>query len=63
MLRQAPNRRAARVSATNNLEAILARLDRLESEHAIRRLKAEYMRACDEQRGAAIADLFWPDGV
>ena len=45
------------------LRAILDRLDRLESEHAIRRLKAEYMRACDEQRGAAIADLFWPDGV
>lgn len=51
------------MSKPGSLNQILDRLDRLESESAIRRLKAEYMRACDEPRGAAVADLFWPDGV
>jgi SnoaL-like domain len=45
------------------LEVLRTRLDVLESQDAIRRLKARYMRWCDEQRGRAIADLFWDDGV
>lgn len=42
---------------------ILERLDALESQDAIRRLKATYMQWCDEGRGRKIADLFWEDGV
>src|SRR5215475_6532604 len=41
----------------------MARLDALESESAIRRLKATYMQWCDEKRGHEIASLFWPDGA
>lgn len=47
----------------NDSASILRRLDALESLNDIRRLKAEYMQACDEKRGRAIADLFWEDGV
>lgn len=43
--------------------ALLLRLDRLESQDAIRRLKARYMQACDDRLGRAVADLFWPDGI
>ncbi|MGE3990820.1 nuclear transport factor 2 family protein [Pseudorhodoplanes sp.] len=38
-------------------------MDQLESQDAIRRLKARYMQACDDRLGRAIADLFWPDGI
>ena len=46
-----------------NLESLVARLDVLESQNAIRGLKAAYMQACDDRRGGAIADLFWDDGI
>jgi len=46
-----------------DLETIVARLDRLESQDAIRRLKAAYMQACDDRLGSAIADLFWDDAL
>jgi ketosteroid isomerase-like protein len=46
-----------------DLEALSRRLDRLESQDAIRRLKAQYMQACDDKLGRRIADLFWPDGI
>ncbi|GAA1694424.1 hypothetical protein MMUR_28820 [Mycolicibacterium murale] len=42
---------------------ILARLDRLESAEAIRRLKATYMQWCDDRRGRDIGSLFWEDGT
>jgi SnoaL-like domain len=42
---------------------ILERLDTLESQDAIRRLKATYMQLCDEGPGRKIAELFWEDGV
>jgi hypothetical protein len=45
------------------IRRILERLDALESQDAIRRLKATYMQWCDEQRGLEIANLFWEDGV
>ena len=47
----------------NGEKSVLQRLDALESQDAIRRLKAEYMQACDDKRGRAVADLFWPDGI
>ena len=41
-----------------------ARIDRLESLEAIRRLKHSYCKACDNgYDAAAIAALFWEDGV
>jgi uncharacterized protein (TIGR02246 family) len=46
-----------------DLETIISRLDVLESQDAIRRLKAAYMQGCDDRRGRAIADLFWDDGI
>lgn len=46
-----------------DFETLSRRLDALESQDAIRRLKARYMQACDDRRGPAIADLFWPDGI
>ncbi|HEX4507946.1 MAG TPA: nuclear transport factor 2 family protein [Alphaproteobacteria bacterium] len=46
-----------------NLETLVARLDVLESQDAIRALKAAYMQGCDDRKGRAIADLFWDDGV
>lgn len=46
---------------TGDLEA---RIDRLESLEAIRRLKHSYCKACDnDYDAAAIAALFWDDGV
>ena len=44
-------------------EKIVARLDVLESESAIRKLQAAYMQACDDHIGAPIGELFAPDGV
>jgi uncharacterized protein (TIGR02246 family) len=46
-----------------DLETLSRRLDVLESQDAIRRLKARYMQACDDRLGRGIADLFWPDGI
>lgn len=48
---------------TDDYRQILDRLDALESEGAIRKLKATYMRWCDEKRGREIGDLFWEDGA
>lgn len=50
-------------SGDDELARLAERLDRLESQDAIRRLQATYMQWCDEQRGAEIAQLFWPDGT
>ena len=47
----------------SEINTLKQRLDVLESQDSVRRLKAEYMQACDEKRGRAIADLFWEDGV
>jgi len=47
----------------DEIAQLRARLDALESQDAIRRLKATYMRWCDERRGTQIAELFWPDGT
>ncbi|CUU54656.1 SnoaL-like domain-containing protein [Parafrankia irregularis] len=41
----------------------LTRLDRLESQDAIRKVKADYMQWCDDKRGRDLADLWWPDGI
>jgi SnoaL-like domain len=46
-----------------NLDPLLRRLEVLEAQDAIRRLKARYMQACDDRLGRDIADLFWPDGI
>jgi hypothetical protein len=43
--------------------ALLARLDALESQDAIRRLKTAYMQGLDDRLRGAVADLFWPDAV
>ncbi|TCL05169.1 nuclear transport factor 2 family protein [Sodalis ligni] len=48
---------------TGDEQSLLQRLDALESQDAIRRLKADYMQACDDKLGRAVADLFWPDGI
>lgn len=45
------------------LMSLKTRLDVLESENDIRRLKAAYAQGCDDNIGRAIADLFWEDGV
>lgn len=45
------------------LDDVLARLDRLESQDAVRRLMAAYMQGCDDRLGRGIGDLFWPDGI
>lgn len=47
----------------DEISRLVARLDHLEAQDAIRRLKATYMQWCDERRGTEIADLFWPDGT
>jgi hypothetical protein len=46
-----------------DFESLRRRVDTLESQDAIRRLKARYMQACDDRLGRGIADLFWPDGI
>lgn len=40
-----------------------ARLDALESQDAVRRLKAAYMQGLDDRLRGAVADLFWEDAV
>jgi ketosteroid isomerase-like protein len=42
---------------------ILARLDAIESQDAIRKLKAAYMQGLDDRLRGAVADLFWEDAV
>src|SRR5690606_1628349 len=49
--------------STDDLQRLIQRLDILEAQDAVRRLQAEYMQACDDKRGRAVADLFWPDGI
>jgi len=39
----------------NDLSALLRRIQRLEDIDAIRRLKARYLNACDQQHPTAIA--------
>jgi hypothetical protein len=45
------------------IEQLIARLDRLEAERAIERLKYRYWRACDAKDPAAMRDCFTPDGA
>jgi len=47
----------------DEMATLRARLDALESESAIRKLKADYMEGCDRHIGLGMADLFAPDGV
>ena len=47
----------------SDLDAILKRLDVLESESAIRKLQCAYMEACDAHIGYPIGELFAPDGI
>ena len=47
----------------SSLETLIARLDALESESAIRKLQGAYMRACDDKIGYPIGELFAPDGI
>jgi hypothetical protein len=46
-----------------DIERLMMRLDVLESESAIRKLQAAYMRACDDHIGYPIGELFAPDGI
>ena len=46
----------------NDLSALLRRIQRLEDIEAIRRLKARYLNACDQQDPAAVRATFAPDG-
>lgn len=43
--------------------ALLDRVDRLESQDAVRRLKAAYMQGLDDRLRGAVAELFWPEAV
>lgn len=45
----------------SDLASILERLQRLEDIEAIRRLKARYLNACDQQDPAAVRACFAPD--
>ncbi|MEM1434823.1 MAG: nuclear transport factor 2 family protein [Pseudomonadota bacterium] len=46
------------------LDALAARLDRLESIEAIRQLKARYCAGCDDDHNPeTLTALFWPDAV
>ncbi len=47
----------------SSVARIEARLDRIESRDAIRKLKAAYMQGLDDRRRGAVADLFWPDAI
>jgi hypothetical protein len=47
----------------DRLEAVLARLDALESINAIKELKARYWRACDRQRPDEVRECFAPKGA
>lgn len=44
-------------------DALLARLDAVESRDAIRKVKAAYMQGLDDRLRAGVADLFWDDAV
>ncbi|HTJ63668.1 MAG TPA: nuclear transport factor 2 family protein [Alphaproteobacteria bacterium] len=46
----------------NDLSALLRRIQRLEDIEAIRKLKARYLNACDDQDPAAVRATFAPDG-
>jgi SnoaL-like domain len=46
-----------------DLDAVLARLDALESQDAIRQLKATFMQRCDDVPRPSFMDLFWADAV
>jgi gamma-hexachlorocyclohexane dehydrochlorinase len=43
--------------------ALLERLDALESQDAIRRLKAGYMQGLDDRLRGVVGDLFWEDAI
>jgi hypothetical protein len=43
--------------------ALLARIDALESQDVVRKLKAAYMQGLDDRLRGAVADLFWEDAV
>ncbi|AQT80330.1 hypothetical protein B1R94_15230 [Mycolicibacterium litorale] len=43
--------------------ALLARLERLESQDAVRRVKAAYMQGLDDRLRGSVADLFWEDAI
>ncbi len=47
----------------SSLENVITRLDALESESAIRKVQAPYMRACDDHIGYPIGEIFAPDGI
>ncbi|WP_141564329.1 nuclear transport factor 2 family protein [Mycolicibacterium palauense] len=42
---------------------VLERLERLEAQDTIRRLKAAYMQGLDDRLRGAVADLFWEDAI
>lgn len=42
---------------------VLARLDRLESQDAIRTVKANYMQWADDKRRLGMGGLFWDDAI
>ncbi|TQS43177.1 nuclear transport factor 2 family protein [Cryptosporangium phraense] len=44
-------------------EELLARLDALEAQDAVRKLKAAYMQGLDDRLRGRVADLFWEDAV
>ncbi|AQA03987.1 hypothetical protein BVC93_17855 [Mycobacterium sp. MS1601] len=48
---------------TADLQDVLRRLDRLESESAVRAVKAHYMQWADEKRRLGMGELFWEDAV
>lgn len=48
---------------TADLQRVLQRLDRLESESAVRAVKARYMQWADEKRRLGMGELFWEDAV
>jgi ketosteroid isomerase-like protein len=48
---------------TADLQDVLRRLDHLESERAVRAVKAHYMQWADEKRRLGMGELFWDDAV
>lgn len=51
------------VGDTHPLGGLLERVDRLESQDEVRRLKAAYMQGLDDRLRDAVADLFWPEAI
>ncbi len=43
--------------------SLAERVDRIESQDAVRRLKAAYMQGLDDRLRGAVADLFWEDAI